>query len=214
MNSFNDSIYKGEYVVFDMDDTLCHFMKEVEPLHTLISKTRKTFHEFHSTDFKELVGPKAKRLASMVLSRVKIENLQFDDDAKEFVSSLRKDGFKIAIVTARGAFKDAEQRTRQSLIKNEVEFDDLQVVNYTDCKVLKSSRYQKVCAVFEDSPTNLVKFSNINCEIFIKDQNWNRHLSFGHRFNNFKNLKEKFDHVISSRGEKPDIQKDRAGYSN
>lgn len=181
-------------IVFDIDDTVCTFMPKVQPLVHLITLSRKKSHEIKSTCFRDLVGSRHPLLSFLARHLIDLEDLQFDPEARDFISHLRSRGYRISFVTARAMFADAYERTRRSLVKNGFEFDDLVVLPYNECKYeYAKENLGPVQAVFEDNLRNAKRFHDAGVHVFLRDQPWNRAVNVGTRFSRFGDIIHSFN---------------------
>ena len=100
-----------------------------------------------------------------------------DKGTADSIQQLRKDGYEVAIITARGFHPEGEEITKTWLGEQAIPVDHVVVVHPTQTKVEAISSFPGMVAYIDDHADHLDKSREamLSPKLYMYDQPWNQH---------------------------------------
>lgn len=143
-------------VLLDLDSTLFDFHGSAIPF--LEERFGKKLRENHSFNLVEEFGVSPEELLKAFIESDYMDNMEVYKYAREYIDYYRKCGFGIVLSTSRTFSSCCKERTLNHLLKNDIYFDELHLVNGVKWKHKPFNPNVKYFIYADDAPYHIEKF--------------------------------------------------------
>jgi 5'(3')-deoxyribonucleotidase len=164
-------------IVLDLDDVLANLRESLYQI--LTSATGVDLHWQHWThyDLRQHYRLVENHLDKILIDAQVLEQCQPEPGAGKITHALRRLGFEVAIVTARGWHPQATAITRTWLQSQNISYDHLHVVPLGGNKLEVFTQLQDVVMAVDDHPDNITRYHAKGILSLLMDRPWNKHFS-------------------------------------
>ncbi len=176
------------YAIFDLDDTLLNL--HVPLIHTLnertgLSKCPKSIKTF---TIEEDYGISQETFFRWAIESNILERGVIHDGALELFNTLKTQGTRIAIITARAWHPRARAITEEWLNCNGLVPDELHIVHMHENKNHSTGHMKCVRLAVDDREHHVHHFSKLTANAFLYRQGWNVNATHPHYIDNLMQL--------------------------
>lgn len=157
---------KAKHVVFDCDDVLFN-LRDTAAAATAdimgIDVTPEDFIDPHiPACFSEITPETDAAITDWFINGIDLVNLPPDQHAVTTLHTLKKNDYKISIVTARGTIPNGRERTIEAFKRNNMPYDELHVVPYHKSKRDTLAQLGEVDLYVEDNHHHVESARGLN----------------------------------------------------
>lgn len=165
----------NKWIVFDVDDVICNFK---ESLYTSLVEIGKDIHwsKWNQYSHTIIYDMTESQLHLHMKNYNVIENSLLEPGVLELFNKLKKEDFKIGLLTARGWHNDGEKLTQEFVDKYKLPVDKIVISGFhTAKKSLHIDKFEgEVIAYVDDSIHHIQDFTEKNIPAFLLDRPWNQ----------------------------------------
>jgi uncharacterized HAD superfamily protein len=166
---------EDKWIVFDVDDVLCNFR---ESLYQSFRKIGKDIHwsqweVYHHSKIYNL--PDTLSLHNHMKDSLVLENAEVEQEALEVLTQLKKEGYKIGLLTARAWHAEGQNITEEFIFKNNLPVDKLVISGqHQDKKSMHIDKFEgKIIAFLDDSIHHVKDFQEHGIPAWLQSRPWN-----------------------------------------
>lgn len=160
-------------IVLDLDDVLANLREALFQSLSKATGIQKHWRDWPHYNLTQHFGMEKTALEALLVSEQVMENCLPEPDAVSVTRTLREQGFRLAVVTARGWHDDAHALTADWLQRHDIGYDHLRVVAPGGDKVSVLGEFERVLLAVDDHPSNIRRYSAAGVPSLMVDMPWN-----------------------------------------
>lgn len=162
-------------IVLDLDDVLANLRDSLYQILTQVTGVDLHWQHWTHYDLKQHYCMVEDRLEKILIDGQALERCHPEPGAETATEALRRLGFQVAIVTARGWHPQAKAISHAWLQSQNISYDHLHVVPLGGNKLEVLAHLQDVVMAVDDHPNNIMRYHTQGIPSLLMDRPWNKH---------------------------------------